>query len=189
MRRSRRIRRLAVFAWVTGVVLLSASSTAQAELNGPCEATGAFTEGTDDGPFTVDAKAVGGDTVTVPRSDSVQWTGSVPGPPGDHSGSVVVDLPAPFGGFTVDSWAGSSQQTSNNGVEEYDLPVVVPSGVEFRVSGDHVDEASQCDGYVNVVIEGGPFTAPAVPAAALALTAIAAGGFFAAIKPIFGSAP
>ncbi len=77
--------------------------------------------------------------ITVTRSDTVAWQGSVAGPPGEYSGSVWVELPPPFGQIEIDSWSGESVTTSKSGVHEYDLPSVVLAGVEFVVGGEHTD--------------------------------------------------
>lgn len=180
-----RARVMAAAGLVAGVLVLGAAP-AHAELEEPCQATGSFREGTDAaGPFEVDAAAVGSRTVTVPRADSVEWSGSVTSPPGGYDGNIAVDLPAPFGSVAIDSWEGTTDQTSNTGVEDYDLPALVPSGVKLRVVGHHADSAQSCSGFVNVVIEGGPFKSPAAPAVALMLTLLAAGGFAAAVWPVF----
>lgn len=171
---------------LAAVASLVVAAPAGAEMDGPCQATGAFAQGTDGvGPFSVDVAAVGTQTVTVPRQDSVSWTGSVPAAPGAYSGHVAVELPPPFGDVTIDSWEGTTEATSNQGVEDYDLPALAPSGVKFRVVGEHTDAAQSCNGFVNVVIEGGPLKSPALPAAALVLTLLAGVGFAAAIWPIF----
>ena len=186
MRRNTRVLLVLVLSILGAACWVMVAPPAQAELNGPCQATGAFAQGTDGaGPFTVDVAAVGTQTVTVPRQDSVSWTGSVPAAPGAYSGQVAVELPPPFGDVTIDSWEGTTDATSNQGVEDYDLPALVPSGVEFRVVGEHTDAAQSCDGFVNVVIDGGPFTKPVLPAVSLVLTLLAAAGFAAAIWPIF----
>lgn len=178
-------RRLGFALVIASVVLVATPGTAGAELTGGCEARGDFAQGTGaDGPFTVDARAVGSATVVVPRDDSVAWSGSVSSPPGAYSGSIAVDLPPPFGQVTIDSWEGSSEATENSGVEEYELPKLVPSGVSFRVSGEHVDQATECQGFVNVQIEGGPFDSPVTPVALLA-TMGAGYAFYVAIRPLF----
>ncbi len=181
----RYVRGVLVGVLVTTVSIVVALP-AGAEVDGPCQATGAFAQGTDaGGPFTVDAAAIGSQTVTVPRQDSVSWTGSVPAPPGAYAGQVAVELPPPFGDVTIDSWEGTTEATSNQGVEDYDLPALVPSGVKFRVVGQHRDAAQSCDGFVNAVIEGGPLKSPALPAASLVFTLLAGAGFAAVIWPMF----
>jgi hypothetical protein len=147
---------------------------------GTCTGSGSFQQG----GLTIDATTAGDQLFTVPRSDSVAWTGSVAGPPGTYSGSISVDLPPPFGTVTIDSWKGDSQTTSNSGIEKYDLPKLVPAGVEFRVVGNHTDANGVCSGYVRLQIDGGPFDSPITPIS-LAMTAITGGGFAAALWPLF----
>lgn len=177
--------RLAAALLLAAIGLVATAAPTGADLEGDCEASGAFAAGTKSGgPFTVDARSVGTETVVVPRSDSVSWTGSVPSSPGAYSGSIGVDLPPPFGQVTIDSWEGTTDATENSGVEEYDLPDLVPAGVTFRVSGEHVDQARECSGFVNVEVEGGAFDSPVGPIVLL-LTVGAGAGFFLAIRPLF----
>ncbi len=165
-----------------GGVVLVGSSPAQAELDGGCSASG---EWQDSGVF-VDAQAIGDEVVTIPRKDSVAWEGSVTGPPGEHHGSIWLELPPPFGSVEIDSWGGDGVTTSNSGVDEYDLPKFVPAGVEFRVAGEHVDDNGTCTGYVNVKIEGGLTDSPIFyGAAALTIVFGAVLGF--SLVPVFQS--
>lgn len=171
---------------VGAVALMTSTDVASADVTGPCDGSGNFTEGTDaDGPFRVDARSIGGDLVVIPRSDTVEWQGSVAGPPGEYRGSISLDLPAPFGDITIDDWSGDSETTSNSGVKDYDLPSFVPAGVEFKVVGQHRDDNGTCSGSVRLEIEGGPFDSPAAPIG-LGLTAITGVGFAFGIKPLFG---
>ncbi len=137
-----------------------------------------------DGGLVVDATAIGDEVVVIPRSDTVDWQGSVDAPPGDYSGTIGVDLPPPFSELEIDSWSGSSENTSNAGAREYDLPSYVPAGVEFRVVGSHVDENGFCNGYVNLEIDGGPFDSPLTPVS-LVLTVAAGAGLFGTLRPLF----
>jgi hypothetical protein len=177
-------------AWVAtlfigGAISLQAASPAAADVTGSCNGTASFLEGTDDdGPFTIDAATVGDETIVVPRSDTVSWTGSVAGPPGEYSGSVSIDFPPLFPDITIDSWSGDSETTSNEGIEEYDLPGVLPAGVTFTVNGEHVDDNGTCTGFVNVELEGGPFDSPVAPVS-LVLTGLSGVGLAAAARPLF----
>ncbi len=171
-------------AAMTGVVLIASAGKAAAQLettNG-CSASGTF----QDGGLSVDAAEVGDRVVTIPRSDTVDWQGSVEAPPGDYGGSIAVDLPPPFGEVQIDSWSGSSATTSNSGSRDYDLPKLVPAGVEFKVIGSHADENGVCDGYVNLQIDGGPFDSLLTPISLVATVATAA-GLFGTLRPLFRS--
>lgn len=177
---------IGVGALLGGLVLVLPGPAA-AELTGDCTASGSFVEGTEaDGPFTVDATEIGTTVVVVPRSDTVNWQGAVIGPSGEReiSGFVAVDLPWPFGGWTIDSWDGTTAATESSGSEEYDLGSLVPAGVEIRVYGEHNDQGASCSGEVFVEIEGGPFDSP-VTYAALTLTVVSAVGLAFAMRPRF----
>jgi len=173
-------------AAMTGLVLLISTGRAAAHLetdNG-CSGSGIFR----DGGFAVDAEAIGDDLVTIPRSDTVDWQGSVTAPPGVYSGTIGVDLPPPFGEVQIDSWDGDSQAISNAGARDYDLPSLVPAGVEFRVVGEHTDENGSCSGYVNLQIKGGPFDSPLVYIS-LAGTVITGAGAVMLLRPMFKGVP
>lgn len=177
-----KLARWVVPAAMTGLVLLVSTGKAAAHLetdNG-CKGSGTFR----DGGFAVDAETVGDDLVTIRRSDTVDWQGSVTAPPGAYSGTIGLDLPPPFGEIQVDSWDGDSQTTENAGARDYDLPSLVPAGVEFRVVGSHTDENGSCSGYVNLQIKGGPFDSPLVYVS-LAGTVIAGAGVVMLLRPMF----
>lgn len=132
----------------------------------------------------VDAEAAGDDVVIIPRSDTVDWQGSVSGPPGEHSGSIWLELPPPFGNVEIDNWGGEGKTTSNSGSEEYDLPKLVPAGVVFRVAGQHVDNNGTCTGFVNLEIRGGITDSP-IFYAALVLTLVFGALLGFALIPVF----
>lgn len=169
-----------------GLLVAGGAPTVTAELDGPngCQASGAFL----DGGFTVDAATIGDDLVTVLRSDTVAWQGSVAAPPGEHSGSISVELPPPFGDVEIDSWSGDSQSTSNEGVREYDLPSLVPAGVEFEVVGSHTDQNGTCSGYVRMEVEGGAFDSP-LTAISLVGTVATGAGLAAMLRPLLRPVP
>ena len=159
---------------------LAPTVPAQAELTAEstCRASGSFrTSG-----IVVDATATG--VVTVPRRDTVSWQASVPSPPAAYSGSVWVDLPPPFGRVEIESWSGVSQSVTNAGTEEYDLPKLVPAGVEFTVSGEHVDANGTCSGSITIEIDGSPLSSPItwVGLGGAAATGI---GLTMALRPLF----
>lgn len=176
-----KIRYLAIGALGFGCMLGGAVTQAHADIPGGsgCSASGTWVE---DGLVVV-AETEGG-VYTIPRSDTVAWEGSVSGPPGVYSGKVSVDLPPPFGEVVVDDWSGDSETTSNNGAHEYDLPSLVPAGVEFKVKGDHTDERGSCSGTITFEIDGGPFDSPLAPAS-LGGTAVFAALTGVALKPLF----
>lgn len=163
-----------------GALFVGSQQSASAQLDGACSATGSW-QGTD---LIVDAQTIGDDVVIVPRSDTVDWTGSVSGAPGEYEGSVIVVLPPPFGSIEIDSWSGDSQTTANSGMEEYDLPSLVPAGVEFRVEGTHTDANGTCSGYVLLEVDGGPFDSP-LTYVSLFGTIVSGGGAFMLLRPMF----
>lgn len=169
-----------------GLVVMGFAGRAAAHVDSSngCKGTGSFREG----GFVVDAQSVGSDVVEIPRSDTVDWQGSVTAPPGAYSGSISVDLPPPFGAVGIDSWSGSSQSTVNAGAKSYDLPSIVPAGVEFRVAGSHTDENGFCNGYVNLKIKGGAFDSPLAPAS-LVGTVATGGGLFFVVRSMFRTVP
>jgi hypothetical protein len=165
-----------------GALLLGGSRPAAADLtttNG-CDGTGAWEKA----GLNVDAATVGGKVITIPRTDTVDWEGSVTAPPGKYSGSVSVALPPPFGDWTVDSWKGDSQTTSNTGKHHYDLPTLVPAGVEFTVNGNHTDANGTCVGTVHVKLAGGVFDSP-LAIVSLAGTGVTGLGAALLLRPLF----
>ena len=124
----------------------------------------------------------------VQRSDTVDWQGSVAAPPGVYSGTIAVDLPPPFGEVEIDSWEGDSDSTANAGAKDYDLPSLVPAGVEFRVVGSHTDENGSCSGYVNLEIDGGPFDSALDPDQPGGTVVVGAGARFT-VRPLFKGSP
>jgi hypothetical protein len=176
-----KFRYLALGAVAVGITLVGSAGQANADIPGTddCQGSGEWLE---DG-LLVFAETDGG-VYIIPRSDSVAWEGSVAAPPGVYAGSIWVDLPPPFGKVTVDSWGGESNNTSNSGVHEYDFPTLVPAGVEFEVSGEHVDENGGCSGTITFEIDGGPFDSP-VTFVALGGTLVFALLTLLALKPMF----
>lgn len=138
------------------VLLVGSAPRASADLSGECQASGVWTLSGQ----TVDAADTG--VVTLPRKDTVDWQGSVSGAPGAYSGSIWLELPPPFGKVEIDSWNGTSTNTANSGSKDYDLPTLLPAGVEFKVAGEHKDANGICSGSVRLEIEGGAFDSPIV---------------------------
>ncbi|MDO8362833.1 MAG: hypothetical protein Q7V88_08045 [Actinomycetota bacterium] len=163
-----------------GMLVAGSGRAANAELSGACQASGTWrTAG-----ISVDAAAIGTEVVTIPRSDTVDWQGSVSGPPGVHHGSIWVELPPPFGSVEIDSWGGQGVTTSNSGAEEYDLPKIVPAGVEFQVVGEHVDANGTCSGSVRLRVSGGAFDSPLVYVSLLGTVGTGAGAALM-LRPMF----
>lgn len=166
---------------VFGLMLVGSSPRAVAGIEGTngCQATGSWRAA----GLVVDAATASG-VIEIPRKDTVDWQGSVVAPPGAYRGSVWVELPPPFGHVEVDSWSGDSQTTSNSGAHEYDLPSLVPAGVEFTVGGEHADENGTCSGSVTVQVKGGAFDSP-LTAVSVVGTAASGVGLVAMLRPLF----
>lgn len=164
-----------------GLMLVGSSPTVGAGIDGSngCQATGSWRES----GLVIDAATATG-VIEIPRKDTVDWQGSVAAPPGEYSGSVWVELPPPFGKVEVDTWSGDSATMANAGSHEYDLPSLVPAGVEFTVAGEHSDENGTCSGSVTVAVEGGAFDSP-LAAVSLVGTAVTGAGLAAMLRPMF----
>ena len=175
-------------AMLTPLAVLLFPGQALADIgSGDCTGTVRFVTGTEDsGPFSVDADRPLTDVVVVPRSDTAEWSGSTPATSGESSGSVTVDLPFPLGSYEIQRWSGTVQTSTNSGTETYDLPRVIPGGVEFRVSATHRDDAGTCRGSLTVRIEGGAFGSAVTPIA-LVVTVIL-GAVLVVIAGVFGGA-
>lgn len=165
------------------VVVASGRAAANIETTNGCNGSGVWE---DDG-LQVDAAGIGDQVVEIPRSDTVDWQGSVSGPPGEYEGAIGLDLPPPFGEVGIDDWSGDSDSTSNAGVRDYDIPSFVPAGAEFKVLGHHNDENGTCSGYVRLEIKGGPFDSPAAPISLVA-TAATGAGLLGTLRPLFRKA-
>lgn len=176
-----KLRYLSLGAVALGFVVGGSAAQANADVPGSsgCEGSATWLE---DG-LTVIAETEGG-PYTIPRSDTVAWEGSVDGSTGSYTGSVSVDLPPPFGEVLIEDWSGDYNETSNSGTEEYDLPSLVPAGVEFDVYAEHIDDKGGCSTTVAFEIDGGPFDSPIAPIS-LGGTAVFAILTGLALKPLF----
>lgn len=175
-----RVLRWTCVGMLLGAGVVGSSGPASAHLDGGCQASGTWRNA----GISVDAIAIGDEVVTVPRSDTVDWMGSVSGPPGEHSGAIWLELPPPFGTVEIDNWGGSGETTSNSGSEDYDLPKLLPAGVIFTVAGEHSDANGNCTGYVNLKLEGSALSSP-ITWVSLAATVGLGAALFMLLKPLF----
>ena len=139
---------------LAGAFLFLDAAPAGAHVDGGCTGSGEFKKGN----ITVSAAEEG--VVTVPLADDVSWQGALPSAPSGetaYSGKIEVELPPPLPALKIDSWSGTSDSASNNGVKHYNLPSAVPRGVEFEVTGSHTQGAVKCSGFVKVKVAGGKF--------------------------------
>ncbi len=158
----RRIAPAFAAAALIGTAVIVPATPAHAVVNGPCTGTASFVKGLKkSGPFTVDANTAG--TITVPLKDTVNWTGSIALSPHQRptDGYVRVDLPWPFGGVDIETWGKRkdgrpSFNVANKGTEDYDLPSVVPRGVDLKVVGEHIDDTATCSWEITIQVEGNP---------------------------------
>jgi hypothetical protein len=138
-----------------GMFVVFDAGTSSATVSPACQGTGAFEKS----GLTYTAADSGVDE--IPRTDDVDWEGSITGPTGEqpYSGKIEVELPPPFGALSIDSWSGTTDATSNSGTKHYDIPGAVPGGVEFSVKGSHTQGGTTCTGSVKVKIKGGSVNA------------------------------
>lgn len=168
---------------MVALVVAGSAGRSSAELDpgsNNCSGSGVFRS---DGR-SVDAQTIGETVVQIERKDTVDWKGSVTGPPGAYSGNIVLDMAPPFGDIEIDSWGGNTQKTANAGTRDYHLPLLVPAGVEFKVVGSHTDEVGTCSGHVRLKIRGGVWDSPAT-AISLGATVVTALGLLGTLRPLF----
>jgi hypothetical protein len=173
--------RVAAVAGIGTVVLVAAAAPAHGRLDGPCSGAGTFeSQGRTYDPATTDE-------ITVPDEDSVAYVGEIDAPPGEersHHGKIELKLPPPLPSVAIEDWeSDSTDETSDEGTYDYDLPAFVPRGVTLNLEGEHVDTAGTCTGAVEVEIEGGPLDSPVPTAIAAAGTAAGAAALVVAGRP------
>lgn len=168
-----------VLSGMMAVGLASATpSAADASIDGQCEASARFRLS----GVTIDTATTG--VTEVRRADTVDWEASVPAAPGAYEGSIQVNLPAPFGAVTIDSWSGVSDSTTNSGTEDYQLPKAVPAGVVFTVTGDHSDANGVCSGSFDLRLTGSPMSSP-ITWVAIGGTLFTGAGLVGVAYPLF----
>jgi hypothetical protein len=128
----------------------SSANAAPATVSGPCDGSGTFEKG----GFTTTAAETG--VVEIPRTDDVDWKGTITGVSGEqaYAGHIDVELPPPFGSLKIDTWGGRTDSTGNSGTKHYDIPGAVPANVEFSVQGAHTQGSVKCSGSVKLKIKG-----------------------------------
>ena len=133
----------------------AAADAAPTTIGGPCDGSGTLQKL----GKTVEAAESG--VVEIEYKDTVAWEGSITGASGEqsYSGNIEVDLPAPFGSLSIDSWKGTTDSTANSGTKDYDIPGWVPANVEFRVKGIHTQGSATCAGSVKLKLKGSALNA------------------------------
>jgi hypothetical protein len=180
---------LALPAAIAAAALLGAAAgPAGADVVSPpgaCVGTGTW----QDAGFTeTSTDHVPSDVITIPRADTVAWAGGVgaaDAPAGEEraiSGEIRLELPV--GSVVIDDWDGDSENYSNSGDYEYDLPTALV-GIEMRLSGVHREEGAEvCTGSVGLVVDGSVTSNPVAIGAAVLLVLSGAGlGLAARGKP------
>jgi hypothetical protein len=163
---TRRLVEVGLIAAVSTALAIAPGVTAglaHADLNGGgtgCSASATFKASGPTGGLVVDP-ATTHTTVVVAGADDVTWQASVDRAPGAYSGSLRLDLPAPFGSITIDDWKGTTQRTSTSGSKHYSLPAWAPRGFTIRVLGTQTDRWGTCTGWVDVKIAGKPLDSSA----------------------------
>lgn len=123
----------------------------------------------------------------VPRAGTADWEGRVDREEGDRevSGNIRLLLPPPLADVTLGEWGPDGEEvrkdgtylwTDREGVGPEGANVLdglrwVPSNVRFHVRGEHHDDVGDCEGYVELQLDGGFGDSP-VGAGGLALTGL-----------------
>ncbi len=190
--RSRRVRRFvhaAAVAALAALGTLGASRPAAADVvtpAGTCVGSGMWLKS---GLRETSTAHDPNDTISVPRADTVKWSGNIKG---YALGSVgperkidgAVQLVLPIGTATIDSWGKSSVRYANEGEHRYDLPSVL-IGVRMKLKGFHKDNGKlTCSGSVYVKVAGSATRNP-LTYVALGGLVISAGLLLFAGRPVF----
>jgi len=130
--------------------------------------------------------AVASGIYEVPVEGTVQYAAAIDRPTPDASreitGSVVVDLPWPFGSVTAVTWDGTGTLVDRNGVHPYSIPWrYAPVGATATVVARYAEPGLSCSGELTVRIAGGFGDGLARPAA-LAATGLGAAGIALATR-------
>ena len=158
--------RVVVAVAIAALVPMLTAGTAQAELSGPCTASGTL-NGKTYNPKTQDS-------AVIPRAGTVHWRGTVADGSGKRpiAGGVWVKLPWPIEKVQINgSWGKSSDRYANNGEYDYDLPMVLV-GPKFMLFGHHTERSVTCAGTMEVQLSGSKWKNPAL-IASLLLTIVA----------------
>lgn len=158
----------------------SAQATDPPNATGECTATATIDNGTVIDPY------MSSGVYEVPISGSATYEGSVPtvDTPRPISGKVEILTPPGIPNISIDDdWTWDKPDATGlgeSGDVSWDLPSVLPRGVEITVEGSHSESGTVvCDGSVTIEFEGGPFDSPLTPVS-LVGTALAGAGVFVA---------
>jgi hypothetical protein len=161
----RRNSALALLGAITLLWVAAMAAPASGEvISGDCTGDATFSDGT-----RVDEMTPLSTTVVIPDGDTVTYNGSInkdkPSDPVRFDGGIDVRLP--FGGFTVVTWGGDTEEVSiTNGTYTYEVPSFVPRGTgDLEVTATHTQLGQTCVVAVTMSVEGDPG-----PAAIIGLT-------------------
>ena len=155
----RSIGRLAVAATPVVVTLLAITvAPAGAVVTGPCDASGAV-----DATAYAPRRIRGNQVVTIPKTGTVRWQGSIVGGarPSARAGAAArvadrggVGLTVAGFELSVDRWHGTTGKMATEGARAYDAGAL-PGGVVYRLHATHSRGRVKCTGEVLVKLEGG----------------------------------
>ena len=158
----------------------SAQATDPPNATGDCTATAVLDNGTVIDPY------VSSGVYEVPISGSATYEGSVPAveTPRPINGKVEIITPPGIPNISIDEdWTWDDPAATGLGEAgevSWDLPSVLPRGVQITVEGFHAENGTVvCEGSVTIEFEGGPFDSPLTPIS-LVGTALAGAGVFVA---------
>ena len=158
------MRRFVFCCSLLGAALALAQPASAQDATGPCMANAQLSNGVTVDPYDPSLEGV---VYEIPTSGTAEYQGSVQGasPPRPISGKVSVAGPPGFGDITIDDrWIWSDDDatgTSDAGQVSWDLPSVLPRGVELEVNGEHQENGVvTCEGTIKVKLEGGFFDSP-----------------------------
>lgn len=125
-------------------------------LQGDCTGGAVFSNG-----VSVTERQPLNQVVAVPAADSVQYVGDTnlePLPPDareSFDGGVSIALP--WGGITIVSWGGETDQTADQGTYTYDVSGLVPEGTGgVEVTATHTQRGQTCVVAVTMAVDGSP---------------------------------
>jgi hypothetical protein len=159
--------RLAVAALVAVTLLAIGGAPAGAVVTGPCDATGAI-----DATTYVPRRIRADEVVTIPKSATVHWEGSVvDGARARQDVGYRGGIAVTVAGFdvTVDRWRGANAKAAGAGARGYDAGAL-PGGVVYRLHGSHRQGRVSCTGEMLVELEGGKGAAVPIAMAGTAIT-------------------
>jgi hypothetical protein len=162
----RRLNLVVLVALFSALLLpLTTPTPAEAVLTGVCNGQ-ADISGDDGTSFGKITPKTNSGVYTVPIKGAAAYTGQLDGvsEPDEgraHNGFITVALPSLVRALgisdpTIKTWnEEDSTSVADAGSITWDLPGVIPRGVEMTVSGSHNDPLGSCTGSISVKLDGG----------------------------------